>query len=172
LKAIDKFIDIFFKFFAVSALLLMVGLVFYNAILRYFFNTSMPASEELARFAFVWVSFMGIIVANKSRSHVSVTILTDRLKGVSALIVRIMREIVILATMGMIFYGGLLYTLRSNFPTPATNTPFWIITVSLAIMALALLIMTMSQIIRDIKNALTDHFSPKDKAGSDEKEAT
>ncbi|MEO5883317.1 MAG: TRAP transporter small permease subunit, partial [Caldimonas sp.] len=40
----------------------MVVLVFGNVVLRYGFNSGITASEELSRFLFVWLTFMGAVV--------------------------------------------------------------------------------------------------------------
>ncbi|MBU0892182.1 MAG: TRAP transporter small permease subunit, partial [Gammaproteobacteria bacterium] len=41
----------------------MVVLVFGNVVLRYVFNTGITISEELSRWLFVWLTFMGAVVA-------------------------------------------------------------------------------------------------------------
>ena len=53
----------------VVALALMVVLVFGNVVLRYGFNTGITVSEELSRWLFVWITFMGAIVAMKEGTH-------------------------------------------------------------------------------------------------------
>lgn len=150
MKKLSKWFDRCFSVLAGLALIIMVALVFYNAILRYVFNSGFPPAEELSRFMFVWVSFIGIIIANKAGAHVSVTLLVDHLHGAAELIVRILRELVILITLAVIFYGSVLYTLNCNYKTPATHTNFMLITVSELIMAVAMIIMTMSNILKDI----------------------
>ncbi|MCL2616554.1 MAG: TRAP transporter small permease subunit, partial [Defluviitaleaceae bacterium] len=50
----------------------MVGMIFLNAVLRYAFNTSWPASEELSRYLFVWVTMLGAVIAYKDNGHVGV----------------------------------------------------------------------------------------------------
>ena len=50
---------------AVIAVLLavMVVLVFGNVVLRYGFNSGITVSEELSRWLFVWMTFLGAVVA-------------------------------------------------------------------------------------------------------------
>lgn len=52
--------------------LLMVVLVFGNFVLRYAFASGLPVSEELSRWALVWVSFVGATVALAERKHLAV----------------------------------------------------------------------------------------------------
>ena len=53
----------FLSFLMVVALALMVVLVFGNVVLRYAFNSGITVSEELSRWLFVWLTFLGAIVA-------------------------------------------------------------------------------------------------------------
>ena len=50
-------------------LLAMVLMVFGNVVLRYVFNSGIVVSEELARFCFVWLTFIGAIVAVRDNAH-------------------------------------------------------------------------------------------------------
>ena len=46
-------------------LAIMIALVFLNVILRFFFNSGLVWSEELSRYVFVYVVYLGAIVAMK-----------------------------------------------------------------------------------------------------------
>lgn len=61
------------------ALALMVVLVFGNVVLRYAFNTSIVVSEELSRWLFVWVTFLGAVVALQQRAHLGTDLVVSRL---------------------------------------------------------------------------------------------
>lgn len=66
---------------AVSAacLLVMVVLVLGNVILRYVFNSGITVSEELSRWLFVWVTFLGATFALRERGHLGTEILVGQL---------------------------------------------------------------------------------------------
>lgn len=59
-------------------LLAMVIMVFGNVVLRYVFNSGITVSEELSRWAFVWLTFLGAIVALKEHGHLGTDLLTSR----------------------------------------------------------------------------------------------
>jgi len=65
----------------VMALLLavMVVLVFGNVVLRYAFNSGITISEELSRWLFVWMTFLGAIVALRENGHLGTDMLVARL---------------------------------------------------------------------------------------------
>lgn len=57
----------------------MSCLVFLNVVLRYGFNSSINVTEEVSRYLFVWLAFLGAILAFSENQHVNVTILTSKL---------------------------------------------------------------------------------------------
>jgi TRAP-type transport system small permease protein len=63
----------------VACLGLMVVLVFTNVVLRYAFNSGIAVSEELSRWLFVWLTFLGAIVAINERAHLGTDTLVARL---------------------------------------------------------------------------------------------
>ena len=62
-----------------GCLAVMVALVFTNVVLRYVFGSGIAAGEEFARLAFVWLIFLGAVLAMRERGHIGVTILVERL---------------------------------------------------------------------------------------------
>lgn len=63
----------------VLMLALMVVLVFGNVVMRYAFNSGITESEELSRWLFVWLTFLGAVVAVRERAHLGSDMLTSRL---------------------------------------------------------------------------------------------
>ncbi len=50
-----------------------------QVILRYGFDRPLVWSDELARYLFVWCAFLGWILAARRRSHLAITVISDRL---------------------------------------------------------------------------------------------
>lgn len=46
---------------------------------RYVFNDSLTWTEELARYLFVWITFVGMALAIRDRTHIRVTLVVDQL---------------------------------------------------------------------------------------------
>jgi TRAP-type C4-dicarboxylate transport system permease small subunit len=61
------------------ALAVMVALVFGNVLLRYLFNSGLAAAEEVARLMFVWLIFLGAILALRHHGHLGVEMLQAKL---------------------------------------------------------------------------------------------
>lgn len=65
----------------VAVLTTMSCLVFLNVVLRYGFNSSINITEEVARYLFVWLTFLGAVLAFNDGQHVKVTMLTTKLSA-------------------------------------------------------------------------------------------
>ena len=75
-------VDLAFKAIdALLALLLfaMVVMVFGNVVLRYGFNSGIGVSEELSRYCFVWLVFIGSVSAMRRNGHLGMDALTRTL---------------------------------------------------------------------------------------------
>lgn len=57
----------------------MVVMVFANVALRYLFDSGLSASEEVARWLFVWMTFLGAALALREGGHMGAEVLVDRL---------------------------------------------------------------------------------------------
>jgi TRAP-type C4-dicarboxylate transport system permease small subunit len=80
----NRYIDRYCKALdALIALLLaaMVLLVFSNVVLRYIFNSGITVSEEMSRWMFVWLTFIGAVIAVHRRAHLGTDALVGRLSA-------------------------------------------------------------------------------------------
>ena len=93
---------------AVSALclLVMVILVFGNVVLRYAFNSGITVSEELSRWLFVWLTFLGAIVALRQHAHLGVDTLVRALPPLG-------KKICFITSYVLMLYADWLLTLGS-----------------------------------------------------------
>ena len=66
---------------SVGAMLAMLGIIFLQVITRYFFGHTYEWSEELARFLFVWVTFLGGALIMGESGHLAVQLLPSKLQG-------------------------------------------------------------------------------------------
>src|SRR3569832_1693977 len=63
----------------VACLALMVVMVFGNVVLRYGFNSGFMMSEEFSCWLFVWMTFLGSVVAMRRHTHLGTDSLVQRL---------------------------------------------------------------------------------------------
>lgn len=79
---VQKSIDLLCAFFGllmVACMALMVLMVFGNVVLRYGFNSGITVSEELSRWLFVWMTFLGAVVAVRRHAHLGMDTVVGRL---------------------------------------------------------------------------------------------
>ena len=76
---IISFIDKLEEILLVSMFVLMVLIIFIQVIMRYVFNNSLSWSEELGKFLFVWLSWIGISIGERRNEHIKITMLVDKL---------------------------------------------------------------------------------------------
>ena len=98
------------------ALALMVVLVFGNVVLRYAFNSGISLSEELSRWLFVWMTFMGAVVALGQRAHLGTDMLVGRLGRRGKQLCLGLAYIAMLGVCWLVFRGALDQT-RINWET-------------------------------------------------------
>ena len=76
------FTNLFFRLaevMLVVMLSLMVIMVFGNVVLRYGFNSGLDFSEELSRFMFIWITFLGAVIALRENAHLGLDTLVRKL---------------------------------------------------------------------------------------------
>ncbi len=99
----------------------MVVMVFGNVVLRYVFNSGITVSEELSRWAFVWLTFLGAIVALRENAHLGTDMLIGRLGIRGKKICLGLAEAGMLYCCWLIFSGSLMQT-RINLDVQAPVT--------------------------------------------------
>ena len=98
------------------ALALMVVLVFGNVVLRYAFNSGISLSEELSRWLFVWMTFLGAITALGDRAHLGTDMLVGRLGRRGKQLCLALAYLAMLGVCWLVFRGALEQT-RINWET-------------------------------------------------------
>ena len=104
-----RIVDLYFKLLKlliVLCMLAMVVLVFGNVVLRYAFNSGISVSEELSRWFFVWMIFLGSIVALKDRAHLGMDSLVRRLPPLGKRICLVVGHMLSLFICWLIFSGS------------------------------------------------------------------
>jgi TRAP-type C4-dicarboxylate transport system permease small subunit len=91
--------------FLALCLLSMVVMVFGNVVLRYVFNSGITISEEMSRYAFVWLVFVGAVVAMRERAHIGIDTLVTRLPRLGKKICLAISEALMLFCCFLFFWG-------------------------------------------------------------------
>lgn len=90
----------------VACLAVMAVLVFGNVVLRYAFDSGIAVSEELSRLLFVWLIFLGAILASVQRAHIGLDALVERLPLAGRKLLVVLTGSLMLWACGMFLVGG------------------------------------------------------------------
>ncbi len=102
-------------------LAVMVLLVFGNVLLRYLANSGITVSEELSRWLFVWMTFLGAIVAVKEHGHLGTDMLVSRLGPTGKRVCLVIGQALMLYATWLLFAGSLAQA-RINWDVEAPVT--------------------------------------------------
>jgi len=91
----------------------MFACVLAQVVFRYFFGDPLVWSDELARYLFVWCSFLGWVIAARKRSHLSVSIAADRLAPNGRALLALVGAIAALAFAALLVYYGVRIAARN-----------------------------------------------------------
>jgi TRAP-type C4-dicarboxylate transport system permease small subunit len=87
-------------------LAIMVVLVFGNVVLRYAFNSGITVSEEVSRWLFVWLTFLGAIVAMREHAHLGVDALVKRLPTAGKKVCLVLSQLLMLYATWLLLVGS------------------------------------------------------------------
>jgi TRAP-type C4-dicarboxylate transport system permease small subunit len=106
----------------VALLALMVVLVFGNVVMRYAFNSGITVSEELSRWLFVWMTFLGATVALKEHGHLGSDMLVSRLNPSGKKVCLVIGQLLMLYATWLLFSGSLAQArINADVEAPVTG---------------------------------------------------
>ena len=90
-----------------AAMAVMVALVFGNVVMRYGFNSGFTVSEELSRWLFVWLTFLGAVVALRENAHLGTDMLVGKLGPLGKRVCMGISLLLMLYCLWLLFSGAL-----------------------------------------------------------------
>jgi TRAP-type C4-dicarboxylate transport system permease small subunit len=152
------------KFLVVVLSIALVVIVFANVISRYFLNFALAWSDEAARFLFIWVSFLGAVLANAKNEHMKLDILVQKVPEKVGKVILLISNIIILIILGVLFKGGITIAVQNySWLTPALEISYGLVYSIAPFCILILVIQTLVKIYSITKSLL--RFSQKSKRG-------
>jgi len=88
--------------------------VIVQVVLRYFFGDPTTWSDELARYLFVWCSFVGWVVAARKRSHLGIALVAERSPPRVKAAIELIGALASAAFAGILLYYGAQITSRNG----------------------------------------------------------
>ena len=136
----------------VAILGVMVVLVFGNVVARYVFDAAITWAEEVARFLFVWLTFVGASLGLRRGVHLSVDLVVAALVGRKRLVLQIICHVISLVFFGVWAFGGLtLIEANLDYMSPATGFSMGLVYVIGPLSAVLLSYETVTRLVVDLR---------------------
>ena len=158
-----RIVDGGFKLMRVFIALCMLGmvvLVFGNVVLRYGFNSGISVSEELSRWLFVWLVFVGAVVALRDHAHLGMDSVVSRLPAWGKKVCFILSNLLMLGCVWLFFTGTWQQTvinLDNMAPATGLSSGYFYYSVGLVFSVGAA-----GLLLRNLWGALTGKLAEKD----------
>lgn len=104
---------------SVVMMIVLLFLTFSNVVGRYLFSKSIFFADEVARFLFVWLVFLGIGTIVRQKRQVAVTLFSDKMTGVPKLVLESITALCGLVFLVILFIGGVQLSGTMNFYSSA-----------------------------------------------------
>jgi TRAP-type C4-dicarboxylate transport system permease small subunit len=135
----------------------MVILVFGNVVLRYGFNTGITVSEELSRWLFVYVTFLGAIVAMREHAHLGVDSLVRRLPPIGKKACLVVSQLLMLFATWLFLQGSWVQTnINLKNSAPVSGLPVGIVYAAGIIFSVSVGLILLAELYRVVSGKATD----------------
>lgn len=141
LKRISDTVNKVVSYFGLVCFVVLIVACVTQVFFRFVLNNSLSWTEELARYAFIWMHLLGASLLIESGSHATVTAILDALHGSARKVFDMIIAAVIFFDGAVMTYAGfyLAYASRANLST-ALSIPMWCVNSSVAVSGLLLML--------------------------------
>jgi len=170
-----QLIDFYCRALNVLNAILLLGilvLVFGNVVLRYGFNSGILISEELSRWLFVWLVFLGSIVALNDRGHLGTEMLVGRLGRVGRVVCFAIAQVGMLYVTWLLLTGSIAQAkLNLDVPAPVSGIPVAVFYSSGIVFGISALVLLGHGLLRLVTGRMGDDELVMVRESEDEPEA-
>ena len=136
---------------------LMVLLVFGNVVLRYGFNYGIIFSEEVSRFLFVWMVFLGSVLMLHDNGHLGVHTVTKLLPLAGKKLCKFIGDATTLACCALMTYGGWkIVGLNMVNYAPVSGIPIGIVYAALLICSVGMGVLLIGSLYRLLTGQMSE----------------
>jgi TRAP-type C4-dicarboxylate transport system permease small subunit len=131
IKALSDGMEKILKIVGLIALILMVGMIFFNIVSRAFFQETFGVTEEWPVWLMIWSVFMFIGLDIKENAHISVDLIPNLLKGKKRFVLDMCISLIMLV-FGILFlyacWSDVLMAKKIHLSTiTSVPVPVWIV---------------------------------------------
>lgn len=147
-RLVDRYCR-FLEMLLFVAMAAMVVMVFGNVVMRYAFNSGITVSEELSRWFFVWMTFLGAIVGLKEHAHLGTDVLVSRLGPVGKKACLVVSQVLMIFVTAMFLKGSWAQTqINLGTEAPVTGAPMAVVYAAGVVFAASALVLLVRELWR------------------------
>jgi TRAP-type C4-dicarboxylate transport system permease small subunit len=140
-----------------AMLAVMVVLVFGNVVLRYLFNSGITVSEEVSRWLFIWMTFLGAIVALHEHGHLGVDMVVQRLPPLGKKICLGLGHLLMLYILWLLLQGSIAQArINWDVTAPTTGASMAIVYLSCVVFAVCAGFLMLLDLLRLVTGKMSD----------------
>lgn len=152
--------NLFFRFLDIVLQVLLGGMalmVFVNVVMRYTMNSGIAVSEEMSRFFFVWLTYIGAVVAHRHNLHMGMETLVCRFGRQGRLVLMGISDLLIIGCSLILLIGTWKQLpINMSMHAPVSGLPMaWVYGTGL-FTAACFIVMTLERFIRLLRGKITD----------------
>ncbi len=154
-QALDRWLMGAVRAVLVVGVATLAGTVFLQVVARYLFQSPPFWTEELARFVLIWLTFLGAVLVQHHREHISADMLLNAMPGRMRTAADILVSLVVIATLAVILRGGLAIATLGTQTAPALGISMRWIYLSLPVGAGLMILVTLVQLARQVRDLVS-----------------
>lgn len=140
MKTIKWLDDHLEEYLLIALSIFTVVIIFGQVFMRYVLSSSLAWSEEIARYAFIWMIYIGVSYGVKKGKHLGVDAFSDLFQEKGKIILAIIANLSFLIFSAVVVYFGFDIVLRITRESAALQLPMgWVYAAPVAGMVLTML---------------------------------
>lgn len=145
----------FLEIIALIAFIFLIFLTFLQVLSRYVFQTPITFSEEMGRFLFIWISFLGAAIVMKHDKHIRLDLLHEKVSPNVRSIIDILVFLLIFAFSALVFVQSIkLVSMTTRQIAPVSRIPMSYIYLNIPISAFFMCLYSIGHILSKIQEFL------------------
>lgn len=157
MQAKSEILSRWLEYLCAAILGVVVFVIFANVVGRYFFNSPIRWSDEVAQYMFLWLSYLGALAALMRGQHYSVPNLIEMLPRIPGATVKTISDLIVLAILGALIWYGWQLVDRLSFQTSLTlGLPVYYIYSALPLTATLMALFVCSRIFNRLRGVPPD----------------
>jgi TRAP-type C4-dicarboxylate transport system permease small subunit len=129
--------------------IVLISVGFFNVLSRFIFHLGLSWSDELSRFLFIWITFLGSVLVNDTYGHMNLDALVTHLSPRRANVVQILATTIVLLIMIILTVGSVqVVKMNWDWSSSALRIPYGFV---YSVIPFSFAIMVIQSIVRLIK---------------------